>query len=915
MRKKFLGVFMVLALMLGLAAVPEAVNAQGSDSAVQIKVQIGEQVEMCDSLDEAVAKVRAAAGDADKKIILPAGEFKTTADNLLRIDVPNTTITGEGSETVINTEGHLVSGQAGILVAADNVTIENLKVISNHTATSAGTIKVSTIGDEKELPNVHDVRLSNLTIEANGNGYALNLHGVEGAVITNVTARATQFLKAAVNIANATGINFNALKAEGNGTDVVFSYKENSVAYDTVSEVSFENSTFANNVIRTERPSTAVGGSDTIKLSNDNLLIVKKGDGTWSTYKKDSTTVASAIHNETQNKYYLQSALQTAISETANGDVIALQPGTYSDDITIDKTITLKGAGETNEDVILTGAVNITADDVALDNMWFQQTYTGNESVSRLTTTGKNLTVSNSIIQRMTGTAKPYGDIITYNAAEGTLKLLNTELIAPVSGDKSTIAGLCPSVIGVGSWNTPGQEAWNLVMEGCTVRTNGFAIFDRWNNAAYTDTTFTGLEEVEGLPADVTVLTCYMALNNSHVDNVSFGGCTFKNMRSWGILAAGNSLSVVSSTFEGSNQSRAISVGGGYGTVDNCTIEDNVFDLAGSGYGVKFEDSVTADSRIVIEDNIFKNSNNEEDGYAVANVDGEGNDAPVAIWANGSTFINSSVQFLGAVNPREEDIPEADAVVLVQDNAEYYLETLTEALSRAQEGDTIRLLDDISETVTVNMNVTILKNGYKLDISKATGAENYYMTETDDAYVFTYHHMVKTEAKEPTCTQEGNIAYWYCDDCDKYFSDEDCTKEIALKDTVIAMTEHTADGTGWHSDEISHWNTCECGEKLNEAAHIFQWVTDREATATEAGSKHEECTVCGYEEAAVAISAAGTPTDSTDTDKLDGEQTGDTASAETSDDSNIALWAAAMLAAGSVMTGTALYSRKRKYSR
>ena len=791
MKKKMLGVFMALALTLGLTAVPEAVNAQGPDPAGKIKVQIGEQEETYDSLDEAVAKVREAAPGVDKEIVLPAGEFKTTADNSLRIDVPNTTITGEGSETVINTEDHLVSGQAGILVAADNVTIENLKVISDHAAASAGTIKVSTIGDEKELPNVHDVTISNVTIEAKGSGYALNLHGVEGAVITNVTAMATQFLKAAVNIANATGVNFNGLTAEGNGTDVVFSYKENSVAYDTASEVTFENSTFANNVIRTERPSTAVGGSDTITLSNDNLLIVKNGDGTWSTYEKDSATAASAIHNETQNKYYLESALQAAISEAVNGDVITLQPGTYSDDITIDETITLKGAGETNKDVILTGAVNITADDVTLDNMWFQQTYAGNEGVSRLATTGKNLTVSNSIIQRMTGTAKPYGDIITYNAAEGTLKLVNTELIAPVSGDKNTIAALCPSVIGVGSWNTTGKEAWNLVMEGCTVRTNGFAVFDRWNNASYTDTTFTGLEEVEGLPADVMVLTCYMALNNSHVDNVSFDGCTFKNMRSWGMLAAGGTLSVVDSTFEGSNQSRAISLGGGYGTIDNCTIADNVFDLAGSGYGVKFEGSVTADSKIVMEDNIFMNSNNEEDGYAVANVDGNGDDAPVDIWVNGSTFINSSVQFMGAVNPREEDIPEADAVVLIQGNTEYHLGTLKEALERAKDGDTIRLLDDVSETAAVNKNITILKNSYKLDTSKVTGAENYYMTETDDAYVFTYHHVVKTEAKEPTCTQKGNIAYWYCDDCGKYFKDAALTKEIALEDTVLEMTAHS----------------------------------------------------------------------------------------------------------------------------
>ena len=165
-------------------------------------------------------------------------------------------------------------------------------------------------------------------------------------------------------------------------------------------------------------------------------------------------------------------------------------------------------------------------------------------------------------------------------------------------------------------------------------------------------------------------------------------------------------------------------------------------------------------------------------------------------------------------------------------------------------------------------------------------------------------NLVKTEAKPATHMTEGNIEYWYCDGCGKYFSNEAGTEKISLEDTVIPkLTEHTADETGWHSDETNHWNTCECGEKLNEAAHTFEWVTDQEATATEAGSKHEECTVCGYEKAAVEIPATGTPADT------------DTSSPQTGDDSNIALWIAVLLVAGAALTGTAVYSCKRKYSK
>ena len=40
--------------------------------------------------------------------------------------------------------------------------------------------------------------------------------------------------------------------------------------------------------------------------------------------------------------------------------------------------------------------------------------------------------------------------------------------------------------------------------------------------------------------------------------------------------------------------------------------------------------------------------------------------------------------------------------------------------------------------------------------------------------------------KAATKTTEGNIEYWYCEGCGKYFSDKDGTKEIKKADTVTA---------------------------------------------------------------------------------------------------------------------------------
>lgn len=48
------------------------------------------------------------------------------------------------------------------------------------------------------------------------------------------------------------------------------------------------------------------------------------------------------------------------------------------------------------------------------------------------------------------------------------------------------------------------------------------------------------------------------------------------------------------------------------------------------------------------------------------------------------------------------------------------------------------------------------------------------------------HKLTKTEAKAPTSTDTGNIEYWYCKVCDKYFSDEKAEHEITLEDTISA---------------------------------------------------------------------------------------------------------------------------------
>lgn len=56
-----------------------------------------------------------------------------------------------------------------------------------------------------------------------------------------------------------------------------------------------------------------------------------------------------------------------------------------------------------------------------------------------------------------------------------------------------------------------------------------------------------------------------------------------------------------------------------------------------------------------------------------------------------------------------------------------------------------------------------------------------------------HHANIKhIDAKAATKTAGGNIEYWYCEDCDKYFADAAATKEIKQADTVTAKLSGAA---------------------------------------------------------------------------------------------------------------------------
>ena len=169
--------------------------------------------------------------------------------------------------------------------------------------------------------------------------------------------------------------------------------------------------------------------------------------------------------------------------------------------------------------------------------------------------------------------------------------------------------------------------------------------------------------------------------------------------------------------------------------------------------------------------------------------------------------------------------------------------------------------------------------------------------------------------KEATATEKGS-------------KHEECTvcgyKKAAVDIPKIDSHNHKY-GTEWKYDETNHWHECEDGEKADITAHNFKWIIDKEATATEKGSKHEECTVCGYKKTAVDIPAIGfgsssddeanKPTNTVSSESSSADQTNkpiNTASPKTGNTDNMILWIVLLIAGGGAFITATAVDRKKK---
>ncbi|MBQ7604484.1 MAG: InlB B-repeat-containing protein [Clostridia bacterium] len=171
--------------------------------------------------------------------------------------------------------------------------------------------------------------------------------------------------------------------------------------------------------------------------------------------------------------------------------------------------------------------------------------------------------------------------------------------------------------------------------------------------------------------------------------------------------------------------------------------------------------------------------------------------------------------------------------------------------------------------------------GFSAVIPADLCADGYHpVTEAvNGLYGIETHTLTAYAAVDATCTEAGNRAYWSCDACHKFFSDENGENEIAENSWVIPAKGHTLtaheaiEATCTEAGNSAYWSCSVCGKFFGDAngkneiaedswiipakGHSFgDWSVTKEPTCTEAGEKTRVCSECGETETET-IAASG----------------------------------------------------------
>ena len=198
------------------------------------------------------------------------------------------------------------------------------------------------------------------------------------------------------------------------------------------------------------------------------------------------------------------------------------------------------------------------------------------------------------------------------------------------------------------------------------------------------------------------------------------------------------------------------------------------------------------------------------------------------------------------------------------------------------------------------------------------------------------------DAKAATAAEEGNIAYWYCDGCKKYFSDAAATKEITKAATVTAKRSPqitAGDGaavTQGEKKELTFTSDASFADflrvELDGTALDEKNYTKREGSTIITLNRDFVATLSVGEHTLAIVSQHGTATAKftvkakpaqtatpqptvTPQPTAQPQPTVQPVSPRTGDTANLALWFALLIVSGGAAIGITVVSRKKKHNK
>lgn len=205
---------------------------------------------------------------------------------------------------------------------------------------------------------------------------------------------------------------------------------------------------------------------------------------------------------------------------------------------------------------------------------------------------------------------------------------------------------------------------------------------------------------------------------------------------------------------------------------------------------------------------------------------------------------------------------------------------IVSSVTKASGTNSYQITFHIGKKITADDGWDSDVNGKYAVVTQATISIAKAKTGTNTVTFFRHvHSLTKTEAVTATCTKDGNLAYWYCSTCNKYFMDNNgvanteqeipaymlSTLTISSKGhSQVAVPKEEATCTKDGHESYYYCNNCKtyysdvaCEHAIGTtqaeaeeavkitASHDLQTVAEVASTCKTHGvAKHEECSVC-----------------------------------------------------------------------